>query len=135
VFATEIKRAPNEEHPPRLGWQDGTRNRQDRQEILRPDEFFEANQDAWEPPNTVPPGLAIVWPSSADIFSVLHLTWRKLSFSREGRDVAMGMFAAVGSVYANMFNFSGRARRAEYWWYFLFVIIMSFIAQGRWSSG
>jgi uncharacterized membrane protein YhaH (DUF805 family) len=42
----------------------------------------------------------------------------------------MGMFAAVGSVYANMFNFSGRARRAEYWWYFLFVIIMSFIAQG-----
>jgi len=42
----------------------------------------------------------------------------------------MGMFAAVGSVYVNMFNFSGRARRAEYWWYFLFVMIMSFILQG-----
>jgi uncharacterized membrane protein YhaH (DUF805 family) len=42
----------------------------------------------------------------------------------------MGMFAAVGSVYANMFNFSGRARRAEYWWYFLFILIMSFILQG-----
>ncbi|KPQ14740.1 MAG: Protein of unknown function (DUF805) [Rhodobacteraceae bacterium HLUCCO18] len=42
----------------------------------------------------------------------------------------MGMFAAVSSVYVNMFNFSGRARRAEYWWYFLFVIIMSVILQG-----
>ena len=42
----------------------------------------------------------------------------------------MGMFAAVGSVYANMFNFSGRARRAEYWWFFVFVIIMSFVMQG-----
>jgi hypothetical protein len=40
------------------------------------------------------------------------------------------MFAAVGSVYANMFNFSGRARRAEYWWYFLFVFIINIIAQG-----
>jgi hypothetical protein len=42
----------------------------------------------------------------------------------------MGMFAAVGSVYANMFNFSGRARRAEYWWYFLFILIMNFILHG-----
>lgn len=41
----------------------------------------------------------------------------------------MGMFAAVWSVYANMFNFSGRARRAEYWWYFLFVFLVSFFAQ------
>jgi uncharacterized membrane protein YhaH (DUF805 family) len=41
----------------------------------------------------------------------------------------MGMFAAVGSVYANMFNFSGRARRAEYWWYFLFVFIMNIVLQ------
>lgn len=42
----------------------------------------------------------------------------------------MGMFAAVGSVYANMFNFSGRARRAEFWWYFLFVFLVSFLIQG-----
>jgi uncharacterized membrane protein YhaH (DUF805 family) len=41
----------------------------------------------------------------------------------------MGMFAAVGSVYANMFNFSGRARRAEYWWFFLFWIILNVIAR------
>jgi uncharacterized membrane protein YhaH (DUF805 family) len=39
----------------------------------------------------------------------------------------MGMFAAVGSVYANMFNFSGRARRAEFWWFYLFCIIVSAI--------
>lgn len=42
----------------------------------------------------------------------------------------MGMFAAVGSVYANMFNFSGRARRAEYWWYVLFIFIISMVLQG-----
>jgi uncharacterized membrane protein YhaH (DUF805 family) len=42
----------------------------------------------------------------------------------------MGMFGAVGSVYANMFNFSGRARRAEYWWFFLFWIILNVIATG-----
>jgi uncharacterized membrane protein YhaH (DUF805 family) len=40
------------------------------------------------------------------------------------------MFAAVRSVYANMFNFGGRARRAEYWWYFLFVIVMNFAISG-----
>lgn len=42
----------------------------------------------------------------------------------------MGMFAAVGSVYANMFNFSGRARRAEYWWFFLFVFLMNIALSG-----
>lgn len=41
----------------------------------------------------------------------------------------MGMFAAVGSVYANMFNFSGRARRAEYWWFQLFAIFMAIALQ------
>ncbi|MGP1356540.1 MAG: DUF805 domain-containing protein [Roseicyclus sp.] len=49
----------------------------------------------------------------------------------------MGMFRAVGSVYANMFNFSGRARRAEYWWYALFVFILGVVAQVvmvRWLS-
>jgi uncharacterized membrane protein YhaH (DUF805 family) len=40
------------------------------------------------------------------------------------------MFAAVGSVYANMFNFSGRARRAEYWWFFLFIILMNVALSG-----
>lgn len=50
----------------------------------------------------------------------------------------MGMFKAVGSVYANMFNFSGRARRAEYWWYYLFVLLVTVIAQvglGFWAFG
>lgn len=42
----------------------------------------------------------------------------------------MGMFAAVRSVYANMFTFSGRARRAEYWWFFLFVILLNFALTG-----
>lgn len=42
----------------------------------------------------------------------------------------MGMFKAVGSVYANMFDFSGRARRAEYWWFILFTFLVSFLLQG-----
>lgn len=41
----------------------------------------------------------------------------------------MGMFSAVGSVYRNMFNFSGRARRAEYWWFALFTFLVSLLIQ------
>ena len=40
------------------------------------------------------------------------------------------MFQAVGSVYANMFSFSGRARRAEYWWFVLFTYLVMFLIQG-----
>jgi len=32
----------------------------------------------------------------------------------------MGPFRAVGRAYARMFNFSDRASRSEYWWFFLF---------------
>ncbi len=42
----------------------------------------------------------------------------------------MGMFRAVRSVYANMFDFSGRARRAEYWWFILFTFLVSLLIQG-----
>jgi uncharacterized membrane protein YhaH (DUF805 family) len=35
----------------------------------------------------------------------------------------MGFFGAVGACYGNMLNFSGRARRAEYWWFFLFQVL------------
>ena len=35
----------------------------------------------------------------------------------------MGPIRAVVSCYANIVNFSGRARRAEYWWFFLFVVL------------
>jgi uncharacterized membrane protein YhaH (DUF805 family) len=43
----------------------------------------------------------------------------------------MGPFAAVGSVYAKTFTFSGRARRAEYWWFALYV----FLATGAIQAG
>ncbi len=36
----------------------------------------------------------------------------------------MGPVRAVGRVYANMLNFSGRARRAEYWWFQAFLILL-----------
>lgn len=38
----------------------------------------------------------------------------------------MGFFRAVGRSYANMLNFSGRARRAEYWWFVLFQVLAIF---------
>lgn len=39
----------------------------------------------------------------------------------------MNMLQAVKSVFSKYFTLSGRARRAEYWWYFLFVIIASVV--------
>lgn len=34
---------------------------------------------------------------------------------------------AVASVFTNYFNFSGRARRSEYWYWTLFTMLVSFI--------
>ncbi|KPP83157.1 MAG: Integral membrane protein [Oceanicaulis sp. HLUCCA04] len=39
----------------------------------------------------------------------------------------MNFIEAVKSVYSNYANFQGRARRSEYWWFFLFVFIVAFI--------
>ncbi|NKX45597.1 DUF805 domain-containing protein [Roseicyclus persicicus] len=36
----------------------------------------------------------------------------------------MGPIRAIGSCYRNMLNFSGRARRAEYWWFALFLTLV-----------
>lgn len=36
----------------------------------------------------------------------------------------MGPIRAVGQAYGRMFNFSGRARRAEYWWFYLWMILL-----------
>ena len=41
----------------------------------------------------------------------------------------MGFFAAIGSAYANVFDATGRARRSEFWWFFLFQVLVSFAAQ------
>ncbi len=34
---------------------------------------------------------------------------------------------AVKSVYSNYFNFQGRARRSEYWWFYLFAVIVAVV--------
>ena len=39
----------------------------------------------------------------------------------------MGFFAAVGSAYINILNFSDRASRAEYWWFFLFEVLFHIV--------
>jgi uncharacterized membrane protein YhaH (DUF805 family) len=41
----------------------------------------------------------------------------------------MGPFKAIGSCYRNILNFSGRARRAEYWWFTLFLAIAGLAVQ------
>ena len=48
----------------------------------------------------------------------------------------MGFIAAIKSGFRNYFNFSGRAARAEYWWWFLFTVLCSlpFIAWSLWAS-
>ena len=39
----------------------------------------------------------------------------------------MGFFGAIKSVLGNYANFSGRARRSEYWWWVLFTILWCWI--------
>ena len=39
----------------------------------------------------------------------------------------MGFVQAVKSGFVNAFRFSGRARRPEYWWFFLFVFAGAFV--------
>lgn len=36
----------------------------------------------------------------------------------------MNFFDSVVSAYRNFFNFSGRASRSEFWWFFLFCILL-----------
>lgn len=40
---------------------------------------------------------------------------------------AMGMQDAVKTVFGKYVDFSGRARRAEYWWFGLFVVIVGVV--------
>ncbi len=40
----------------------------------------------------------------------------------------MNFFEAVKTCFAKYVNFNGRARRSEYWWYALFLVILSVVA-------
>ncbi|OAN76557.1 hypothetical protein A8B78_03515 [Jannaschia sp. EhC01] len=40
----------------------------------------------------------------------------------------MDFMTAVKHVFANYANFSGRARRSEFWWFYLFTIICNVVA-------
>lgn len=42
------------------------------------------------------------------------------------------MFEAVGNVFRNYANFKGRARRSEYWFFYLFTILVSALIYGVW---
>ena len=41
----------------------------------------------------------------------------------------MSFFEAVGVCFLNYITFSGRARRSEYWFFFLFTVILNFVTQ------
>ncbi|MEJ6390351.1 DUF805 domain-containing protein [Gymnodinialimonas ulvae] len=41
----------------------------------------------------------------------------------------MDFMTAVRHVFANYANFSGRARRSEFWWWTLFAFILAIVAQ------
>ncbi len=51
----------------------------------------------------------------------------------------MNIFEAVKSVFSNYANFSGRARRSEYWWwalaYIIIVIVLGFVERAVLGSG
>jgi len=40
----------------------------------------------------------------------------------------MGFFKAISSGFSNYTNFSGRARRSEFWWWTLFAILMGLLS-------
>jgi uncharacterized membrane protein YhaH (DUF805 family) len=41
--------------------------------------------------------------------------------------VQVSIIQAVGSAYSNYFNFRGRARRSEYWWFNVFLFLVVFV--------
>lgn len=41
----------------------------------------------------------------------------------------MGFGQAIRSGFSNYVTFSGRARRSEFWWWYLFTVIVGFVAQ------
>ncbi|MEM6668141.1 MAG: DUF805 domain-containing protein [Pseudomonadota bacterium] len=40
----------------------------------------------------------------------------------------MGFIDAIQACFSKYFTFSGRARRPEYWWFYLFIFVVTFIA-------
>lgn len=42
----------------------------------------------------------------------------------------MGFGQAVSTCFSNYANFTGRARRSEFWWFYLFVVIVQVVGQG-----
>ena len=39
----------------------------------------------------------------------------------------MGFGQAISHVFGNLTNFSGRASRSEFWWWYLFIVIVGFV--------
>lgn len=46
----------------------------------------------------------------------------------------MGFGAAIKSVFSQYVGFSGRARRSEFWWWYLFVSLVNIVMSTIWSA-
>ena len=46
----------------------------------------------------------------------------------------MGFGAAIKSVFSQYVGFSGRARRSEFWWWYLFVSLVNIVMSTMWSA-
>ena len=42
----------------------------------------------------------------------------------------MGFGQSISTCFSNYANFNGRARRSEFWWFWLFVLIVQAVGQG-----
>ena len=42
----------------------------------------------------------------------------------------MSFGQSVSTCFSNYANFTGRARRSEFWWFYLFVVIVAVVVQG-----
>lgn len=69
-----------------------------------------------------------VWPNSWGeiIFSCLKVYECYTTAIKKMRENIMGFAEAVKSAFSNYVNFKGRAARSEFWWFYLFFIIMVF---------
>ena len=55
---------------------------------------------------------------------------RRGADDNEIKEEAVGFGQSISTCFSNYANFSGRARRSEFWWFFVFVLIVQVIVQG-----
>jgi uncharacterized membrane protein YhaH (DUF805 family) len=68
------------------------------------------------------------FPGKAKHAVVLNAETRSNFADPTTRGVSMGFVDAIKSGFSNYVNFQGRARRSEYWFWFLFTVLLGIVA-------